>query len=42
MKNYNVLLTDGRMVEVQAWDASSAYEFAQDLYETGVLTVIEG
>ncbi len=32
MKTFTVVFTDQEVVTVQAWDISSAYEFAQDIY----------
>ncbi len=32
MKNYRVDFTDGTTKIVKAWDQSSAWEFAQDLF----------
>lgn len=40
MRTFKVVFTDNEVAEVVAWDVSSAYEFAQDIYNKAILKIL--
>ena len=41
MRDYKVEFLDGSVEIVKAWDVSSAYEFAQDIFNKPIKSIIK-